>query len=113
MLVYLKVKIKSLAAEATIIRKEEAKAKRLKHKSERHERAFFGLKSHRRNEVRDEARHSLLAYGFLRGRRYSQIENQGNSSPDWKRVRQLITKFCEQAVNQDDLIKMVDAWRMS
>jgi hypothetical protein len=62
---YLKVKIKSLAEEARIIRKEEFKSKG---------QLQFGLYLHRIGKVRSEARHTQLAYGFLRGRKYSQLE---------------------------------------
>lgn len=118
---YLKVKIKSLAAEATIIRREEMKAlnngrwcsgvtaKRnakaitkarqdlideanqtgIPHKVEKvapanngflasfapaHYEAYHGLRMHRVKIVREEARFAQLAYGFLRGRTYAQLE---------------------------------------
>jgi hypothetical protein len=80
---YLKVKIKSLAAEAKIIRQEERKSGgRLRN----------GLHEHRVGIVRSEARHSLLAYGFLRGRDYSRLE-KNSSQPNMERVRSLIEKF--------------------
>ena len=87
---YLKVKIKSLAAEATIIRHEERKA--LKRRDwvrnrqgpndvEEHLTAeYASLRAHRVGVVRDEARSSLLAYGFLRGKSYAECEPE-NSSP--------------------------------
>lgn len=82
---YLKIKAKTLATEARYIRKEE-------HKVLRHSRwlrnfedtedarqqaydRFWGLHSHRTNELRKEARATYLAYAFLRGVPYSQVEN--------------------------------------
>lgn len=84
--VYLKIKIKSLAAEAAIIRAEERKwpgpsAER------------FGLHEHRVQDVRRESRAAGLAYGFLRGRRYRALEAKSYEEPNWKRVQQIAEKF--------------------
>lgn len=81
--VYLKVKIKSLAEEARIIRKEEKKNKYFKE----------GLADHRKGVVRYEARHAILAYSFLRGRKYSEIENKCHTAPDWPRFMELVKKY--------------------
>lgn len=81
--VFLKVKIKSLAEEARIIRKEE-------HKNKFHRVELY---SHRIGIVRSEARHSLLAYGFLRGRAFSEIERNFDDPPDWKRIEELVKKY--------------------
>ena len=83
--VYLKVKLKSLAAEAKIIRKEtqRAKLRSIKH----------GLYAHRIGVVRPEARYTHLAYGFLRGREYQQIEKKAHIAPNWKRVRKMVQKY--------------------
>lgn len=63
---YLKVKIKSLAEEARIIRKEESRAKTPELKQ--------SLKYHRKWDVRNEARATLVAYGYLRGKKLCEIE---------------------------------------
>lgn len=84
--VYLKVKLKSLAAEAKIIRLEEKKNSHFR----------VGLAEHRRGIVRFEARHTLLAYGFLRGRSYEQLEpgaREKNNHPTWDRVREMVKKY--------------------
>lgn len=86
MRVYLKVKILSLAAEAHIIRNEARKTSGL---------VKYSLNAHRTNEVRGEARSALLAYGFLRGRSYLQMEAKTHSGPDWKRVEALVRKYGE------------------
>jgi len=92
---HLKIKIKSLAAEARIIKEEE---RRWRYPHPMRE----SLRRHRRHDVRAEARHSLIAYGFLRGRRYAQIERpkeawvgheRGSGPPDWNRVRDLVAKY--------------------
>ena len=87
--VFLKVKVKNLAAEAVIIRKEEAK----RHgKDNSYERA--ALRNHRVQVVRKEQRHTLLAYGFLRGRRVDQIESPTTRSViDWKKVKSMVNRY--------------------
>jgi len=94
MKIYLKMKIMSLAAEARIIRTEEKKwpGEHL---------ARHGLHHHRIHEVRPEARHALLAYGFLRGRDYRRLESKAARAPDWDRVQKLAEKFG--AVTKADL----------
>lgn len=143
--VYLKIKIKSLAAEATMIRQEERKqnpghrarvrarriisgqyrpregesiandddarrsraARILKIKPNME--AFYGLKDHRTNDVRSEARSSFLAYGFLRGRSYSQIEQTHHTAPDWKRVEQLVRKYGTDDIR--DRMQRFEEWK--
>lgn len=87
---FLKVKIKSLAAEAAIIRREERQALKagrwgVAHQKTEESEALFGeynqLHNHRTHAVRDAARVALLAYGFLRGRPYRAIENEPASAP--------------------------------
>lgn len=82
---YLKVKIKSLAEEAKIIRLETKRAKRASIRD--------GLSLHRKGPVRHEARHTHLAYGFLRGRGYRQIEPKAHVAPDWDKVRKMIERY--------------------
>ncbi len=82
---YLKVKVKSLAEEAKIIRLETKRAKQGYIKR--------GLYDHRMCVVRPEARHTHLAYGFLRGRECRQIEQKAHTAPDWKKVRRMVEKY--------------------
>ncbi|MCF8861662.1 putative structural protein [Agrobacterium phage OLIVR2] len=135
--VYLKIKIKSLAAEASMIRQQENKVSdnhrarvRMRraieqksvhegqntirydisqHAIARIEKAlakskarvaqgkpeiFWGLRNHRTNEVRKEARSSFIAYGFLRGKSLASIE-QTDKPIDWDRVESLVKKYGE------------------
>ena len=81
--IYLKVKIKSLADEAKIIRREERQAILRRDRKEElgnytkanqeHE-VFEGLREHRMGIVRSEARAAQLAYGFIKGKKYAEIE---------------------------------------
>jgi hypothetical protein len=94
---YLKIKIKSLAAEAVIIRKDERKHRTFARKSpahaDHHHALRVGLADHRKTIVRGAARPALLAYGFLRGRKYIALESHCYEEPDWDRVADNILTF--------------------
>ena len=100
---FLKVKIKSLAAEGRIIRKEErkalgsgrwlAKAQKPADEIEPEYERYNRLRHHRVHAVRDEARASLLAYGFLRGRAYSQIEGGNTPAHILAKAATMATRF--------------------
>lgn len=126
-LTYLRVKIKSLAAEAQIIRAEERKLRRrhtwrksmdgLEHAVRTNQPApgplgddplFQGLRGHRINAVRVECRLALLAYGFLRGRTYQQIEQTAHDKPDFTSLTKMVYRFAEQPTS--DMVKQVADW---
>lgn len=111
----LKVKIKSLATEAHIIRLEERRAGK-------DDALRCELHDHRVKDVRREQRHALLAYAFLRGVPYAKVEpkvgRKGEPEfvykPDWSRVRQLMEKFgvinpTDKAVQSQAFREWVDA----
>lgn len=80
----LRVKIKSLAEEARIIRAEEKRTRgRLRDE----------LHLHRIFDVRAAARHAHLAYGFIRGRTYEQMERKAGREPSWDEIRRLCKKY--------------------
>lgn len=91
--IYLKVKIKSLAAESQIIRKEE---KRSWMEAQRN-----GLHTHRVIDVRQETRAALLAYAYLRGRPITSCEVKPKGgfyralalNPVFKRAQQIVKKY--------------------
>ena len=83
--IFLKVKVKSLAEEARIIRREERRARDPDLKLE--------LATHRRNTVRREARHSLLALGYLRGRAYRAMERTCHQGPGWEEVERMVRRY--------------------
>lgn len=99
--VYLKVKIKSLAEEAKIIRNEERKALRSRDWEIANEGrrvgayfdTYYGLRDHRKGVVAKEARAANLAIGYVNGREYSHIEHPLSKSFDYKRVAQLLIKY--------------------
>lgn len=83
-LIHLKVKVKSLAAEAVIIRAEAKKVKgEVKHR----------LNVHRTGVVRWHARHNQLAYGLLRGRPYEVMEKHCCEAPDFAEIAKLAGRF--------------------
>lgn len=92
----LKIKIKSLGEEAKIIKQEEAKWKAtpfLVNNEKVTHPLFFSLQEHRLLVVRTECRASNIAYGYLRGRAYREIENKCHEQPNWGRVEAIILKF--------------------
>lgn len=117
---YLKIKIKSLAAEAAIIRLEERRALRhAKHAQGRQGEEqrladlfaeYGGLHRHRIEDVRWEARSACLAYAFLRGRRYGATEPAGSSKPSIARVAELVSKYgyVEKKAAADRLKEWID-----
>lgn len=124
---YLKVKIKSLAEEARIIRLEEQK----KIGFSRHVRDlvadgvndapvaesavalghYHGLHHHRTVDVRTEARAAQLAYAFLRGRDLLKVEphlaTPNAKRPRWDRVKKLVERYYE---GGEDVLARLDEW---
>ncbi len=102
---YLKVKIKHLGAEARIIKAEKEKwlkkaargranvAKRDGNPPNAPSNMAIALHEHRVNCVRKECRDSHLAYGFIRGWHYAQIEARRYTDPDWINVFAIIQRF--------------------
>lgn len=94
----LRVKIKSLAEEARIIRLEERRAKGRRVSPGvflgRDDKLWWSLNAHRTWDVRNEARSSILAYAFIRGRSYAACERPAKDNPpDLKRVLHLVEKY--------------------
>lgn len=107
----LRVKVKSLADEAKIIRREESRAKSW------HE--WISLKDHRKGIVRSEARSAQLALAFIRGMSYETVEpyvHPGNE-PNWKRVKELVLKYSVPPhktllsdVQRNDILERLKEW---
>ncbi len=91
---FLKIKIKSLAEEAKIIRHEERFVKSWKREpGELPNDLYFDLHKHRTKDVCKESRSSNLAYGYLREMPYLRIEEKCYTKPDWKNVERLVTRY--------------------
>lgn len=106
MSIQLKIKIKTLAVEARFIRTEELKARKMSRANAAYQDANVAkaasslranLWEHRINVVRPEARSSQLAYGFLRGKKYSEIEGsvRPDNKPDLKAIKGMVERFGE------------------
>ena len=96
--VFLQVTIKALAEEAKIIRKEERKS--------------FGtlrdsLHNHRVVEVRQEARATLLVYGYLRGRSVERVEGRVPTLPFY--IKQKVDRMVKKYGNKSQ-IDGYEAW---
>lgn len=80
----LRVKVKSLTAEARIIRVEERKT-------------FGALRNelhiHRTLHLRSEARATHIAYGLIRGRTMEQMEPKSYTKPDQDRIGAMVKKY--------------------
>lgn len=99
----LKIKLKSLAAEARIIRKEELNNKgKWSWKAE-------SFHSHRVNHVRPITRATHVAYGLLRGLEYHQIEPTSKTQPHWGKVREMVRKYSDLRDSKDNELKL-DEW---
>ena len=101
---YIKTKCMSLGAEAKLIRQYERARFRKANKFLKLEkdrsaaynlRVANGLRQHRIFVVQPEARMANIAAGFLRGRKYYQIEKSAYTSPNWKRIETLVLTFAE------------------
>lgn len=84
---FLKVKVKTLTAEAQIIRHEERIALR------DDTGAYRALHEHRVHVVRKAARSTHLAYGFLRGRAHEEMECKRRTEPNWPEVARMVRKY--------------------
>ena len=82
--VFLRVKASSLAEEARIIRRAAKKQRG---------RTKWELNHHRTTVIRPIARATHLALGFLRGRKYEQMEHKCRTEPNWDEVDRLIRKY--------------------
>ena len=87
----LRVKLMSLAEEARIIRRAEAKY--FGRKNQNANSVGHSLHLHRICDVRHAARLSLLAFALLRGVAYLRVENKTSWAPDFAEVRKLADRF--------------------
>lgn len=99
----LRVKLKSLAAESLIIKREMLKFRTTNPWYER-------LHLHRVHDVRDEARATNVAYGFLNGLKYSEIEHSSYEQPKWDRVAAMVKKYGTEGTAEERVIQLIK-WR--
>lgn len=123
---HLKTKVYTLAAEMQHIHRNEikwkAKAKAARARHRHHaidycESNFWSLRWHRVG-LKSEARWSHLAYGFMRGRSYQQMEyisyggikGFNRAVPNWERIEEIVTKFSKDEPNHGDVMQRFGAW---
>lgn len=111
--IHLKVKIKSLAEEARIIRKEERKLKGqisrtsseypedIKEKRDQ----VINLVHHRKGVVGHEARHTHLAYAIFRGTPYHKLELKCREKPIFRKIKEMAHRF---GASEEDVTNWVD-----
>lgn len=109
---HLKIKVRTLALEASIIRAEERKALKNPKLWSRFDwddtwksvpctpqdsgatnSSYESLRLHRITVVRQAARLNHLAYGFLRGTSYARMEGSCKTPPDWAKVEKIAKRF--------------------
>jgi hypothetical protein len=99
MSIKLKIKVKHLAEEARIIRKEEHKAFGMKK---------WGLQHHRKTVVRDAARQTQIAYAIVRGKERCRTLHSKTRDlrSDYKEITRMVNKYG----NFDDPKSTVEKW---
>lgn len=105
-LIKLRIKAKSLAAEARIIRQEERRIKKIPvHK--RGSRDIGALRNHRVIVVREAARCTHLAIAYLKGKDYKTVENHCKNEvyrDDYvfPKIAKMVKKYGHQDLTQED-----------
>ena len=124
MLHRLKVKIKTLAQEATFIRKEERKALISRWWLEKHQKAeesslysseYTRLHEHRVVNVRKEQRDSLLAYAYIRNVPFKNVEQNhklGKSKPNLNNITDMVKRFDREnyLTDKTKLSESINSW---
>ena len=120
--VKLRIKLKSLAAESQMIKREESKlrnqglATKAYEKEQQIRAEFWGLRSslreHRVDVVRKESRATTWAYQYLRGIPYATFEASTNASVE--DIAALTTKahkmVCRYGPNKEVSLEDFEAW---
>ena len=114
MSLHLKIKFKYLSEESRIIKREELKLRRkIQSRIEGREARQLlrqSLHEHRKNVVRPAARSTHLAYGFLRGRSYRQMEDERTRTvPDWAAVEKMALRYGQS--DSRDIKQRFEEWK--
>lgn len=100
MSIELKIKAKHLAAEAAIIRKEASKTSGM---------PKWELNHHRTTTVRDAARHTHLARGYLDYMPYRRIEQKGSKELRFNSILNMVLKYGAEK-DRDTVYLRLKAW---
>jgi len=105
---FLKIKLKSLAAEQRIIRKAAKRHRQISKKMdataneeykystveyERHRSLWLSMTTHRRFHVRPIIRSAHLAFAYMRNVPYSKVESWCHEPPNWQEVAKNLISF--------------------
>jgi hypothetical protein len=117
MSIELKIKAKSLAAEARIIRAEEKKLKAKARHAREHQQSdaetghgyrLNRIYLHRTQDVRAEARATHLARAFMAGRPYVEIEASPRKKPPLVRTSDIVAKY--HFMKKADALEALQEW---
>ena len=107
----LKIKSKSLAAEARIIREEERRlCRRARHQAQRQRpadklrRTRLSLYEHRVHDVRSEARATFIARAFLAGREVGEADNSQPPKHIVQRAYRIAKKYSPAPIEEGDFL---------
>jgi len=136
---HLQVKVFSMSAEMSYIRRKEeqwknraryarqkvadfAKAANAQHVDAQRsvdyaEKSFWSLRHHR-EDMKVEARTTHLAYGFMKGRSYEQMEHicygqlkgYGSTEPQWGRIEARVERFTKDESIPQDWMQRFTQW---
>lgn len=84
----LKIKLKHLAEEARIIRREAD----AQYAAGNYQKGN-DLTNHRKGAVRRAARNTLIAYQTIRGIPYESYEGNAKTEPNWKEIERMVKKY--------------------
>lgn len=134
---HLKVKVFTLAAEMTYIRRQEEKWKNKARYARQRQHATADLSAqakaissqayaenafwshrHHRYGLKEDVRNSHLAYGCMRGVPYSQMEimcygalkGYSTSEPDWKSIESMVERFSKDETSPQDFMQSHAQW---
>lgn len=93
--IQLRIKLLSLASEAKHIRRWERRllAAARSGKAPDAKDRFWSIRNHRKDDIAPEARATVLAFGFLRGRPYKTMEQRRYSDPNWSQILRMATEY--------------------
>lgn len=121
-LIKLKIKTKSLAEEARIIKKEENKWLKNIPKGEYPGYGYYSLRNHRTLDVKRETRATLLAIAFLRNKPFNVVERSSKTAPSHGQIKRVATiaykyradtpliKSTENHIRTNEMIYLVFKW---
>lgn len=79
-------------------------------KAKRDYEIFWGLHNHRINVVRKEARDTHLALNFLRGNKFSEVEQIRYSNPNFDNIIRMVVKYNETEEDERVIRQRLAEW---